>query len=202
MIRRSCAVTALGAALTAVLPAAALAHATGDVGGGFVSGLTHPIFGLDHLVAMVAVGVWGAQLGMPMKLALPLAFPLMMAVGALLGMAGAPLPGLELGVSLSAVALGVAVFLNWRPSQAVAVALVAVFAAYHGHAHGGELDPSASPAAYSAGFLLMTGLLHLAGIGVGELARALREPALGFRVAGGAVAAVGALFTASNLAAL
>lgn len=181
-------------------PAAALAHAGGHGSGGFVSGLLHPVLGLDHLVAMVAVGVWGALLGMPLKLALPIAFPLMMAVGAVLGVLGVPLPLLELGVSLSAVALGAAVFFAWRPTTPVAVALVAAFAIFHGHAHGGELDPTANPVAYGAGFLIATGLLHLAGIGIGEAVLRAPRPTFGFKVAGGVVAAAGAMFAAANLA--
>lgn len=189
------------AAALALTPALALAHAEGDVGAGLVGGLLHPILGFDHLVAMVAVGLWGAQLGMPLLVALPLTFPLMMALGALVGVAGVALPGSEIGVSLSAVGLGLAVVLGWRPAAPVAVALVAVFALFHGYAHGAGLPPSDNVVSYAAGFLIATGALHAVGIGIGELARVTPRPTRVLQGCGAAVAVVGLGFTAANLVA-
>jgi urease accessory protein len=188
------------ALLIALAPGAAFAHVQGDIGGGLASGLLHPILGFDHLVAMVAVGVWGSILGAPLLFALPIAFPLMMAVGAVLGVLGVPLPGVELGVAFSAVALGAAVLFRFRPPTVAAVALVGVFALFHGHAHGGELDPTQSPAAYGIGFILATGALHLAGIGLGEAAKAAPRPERVNQIVGGFVAAVGAVFALSAAA--
>ncbi len=155
--------------LVAASPDLALAHEGEGVAGGLASGFMHPILGPDHLLAMVAVGLWGAQLGRPLIIALPIAFPMMMAVGGLLGVAGAPLPGVEIGIALSALLLGGAVAAAFRAPTVAAVALVALFAVFHGHAHGGELPVAASPLAYGVGFVVSTGLLHGAGIAIGLL---------------------------------
>lgn len=163
------------------LPATALAHTEVGVGGGLQSGFMHPLLGPDHLVAMVAVGLWGAQLGRPLIWALPIAFPLMMALGGVLGVVGIPLPGVEIGIALSGVVLGLVVALAVRPMVPVAVAIVAVFAILHGHAHGAELPEAANPLAYGIGFVIATGLLHLAGIAIGRI----NDWQLGGRPAGG-----------------
>jgi urease accessory protein len=178
------------AAVLLILPGAALAHEAGGMGG-FASGALHPLTGLAHLVAMVAVGVWGAILGPPLVVVLPLAFPLMMAAGAILAIAGLPLPAVEVGIALSAVGLGAAVALRWRPPAWAAVAVVAGFALFHGHAHGAALEAGANALAYAAGFVIATGLLHLAGIALGEAAARLPRPAAAHRASGGAIAAVG-----------
>ncbi|MEL7450015.1 MAG: HupE/UreJ family protein [Pseudomonadota bacterium] len=187
--------------MLALAAAAAHAHTETGVAGGLVSGFLHPIFGPDHLVAMVAVGLWGAQLGAPAIWALPITFPLVMAFGAVLGVAGFPLPGVELGVSASALVLGAMVALCVRPPLAVAGVLVAAFAIFHGFAHGTELPAAANPLAYGVGFVTSTGLLHLCGILLGTL---IRWPA-GMhvvRASGGVVAACGAYFLAVNLGVL
>jgi urease accessory protein len=144
---------------------------TGDAGGGFISGLSHPIGGLDHVLAMVAVGLWGAQLGPPHVWLLPVAFPLMMACGAALGLMGYPLPLVEVGIACSAIALGLMVLLEARPPQRVSLTLVAFFAVFHGHAHGTELPAGQSGVLYSVGFVISTGLLHAVGIGIGTVHR-------------------------------
>jgi urease accessory protein len=174
-------------------PAAALAHAETGAASGFLSGLSHPISGLDHVVAMIAVGLWGAQLGPPAIWALPVAFPLMMAVGGFLGLIGMPLPGVEIGIALSAVLLGAMVLLEARPPLPAAVALVAFFAIFHGHAHGSELPPGESGLTYSIGFVIATGLLHAVGIGIGLIHR-WSAGQLALRGAGALVAAAGAYF--------
>ena len=139
--------------------------------GGFFSGFTHPLFGWDHVAAMVAVGLWGAFLGRPAIWILPVVFPVVMAFGGVLGIAGIPIPSVETGIALSALVLGLMVVLAVRPPLWVAAVLVGAFAIFHGHAHGTELPDAASPLAYSLGFVIATGLLHLSGIAFGELTR-------------------------------
>jgi urease accessory protein len=188
--------TALAALLTLLLPAAAWAHAQEGIAGGLASGFLHPILGPDHLVAMVAVGLWGAQLGAPAIWLLPITFPTVMALGGLLGIAGVPLPFIEVGVAGSAVVLGALVALAVRAPLPVAALVVASFAIFHGHAHGTELPGAANPLAYGVGFVTATGLLHLAGILLGTL---MRWPAgvTVVRASGGLVACVGTYFLAA-----
>jgi len=171
----------------------AFAHAQPGVAAGLLAGLAHPVSGLDHVLAMVAVGLWGAQLGTPAIWLLPVAFPLMMAMGGMLGLMGLPLPGIEYGIAASAILLGAAVMLVARPPLGLAAALVAFFAIFHGHAHGTELPPGHSALAYSMGFVMATGGLHAAGIGIGTA----QEWGWGqklLRVAGAVVAAGGIFF--------
>jgi urease accessory protein len=186
------------ATAAALLPGIALAHTGVGVIGGFQSGFTHPIFGFDHVVAMVAVGLWGAFLGQPAIWLLPVVFPVVMAFGGLAGVLGVPLPGVEMGIALSAVALGAMVALALRPPLWVAAILVGAFAIFHGHAHGTELPEAANPLAYGVGFVIATGLLHLSGIALGLLSR---WPAglQAVRVGGGAIACVGLYFLAGAL---
>ncbi len=178
--------------LIAVAATPAFAH-TGSMSGGFMGGFAHPLFGPDHVVAMVAVGLWGAFLGAPAIWLLPIVFPLVMAGGGVLGILGVPLPAVETGIAMSAVVLGMMVALAARPPLWVAAVLVGIFAIFHGHAHGAELPPGADAVAYSVGFVVATGLLHLAGIAFGLLAR---WPAGRFavRAAGGAIALAGLAF--------
>lgn len=170
--------------------ALAQAHTEGDAVGGFTSGFMHPLSGIDHLLAMVAVGIWGATLGRPLLIALPIVFPMLMVVGAILGMSGVPLPYVEPGIAMSVVVLGLAIAAAWRAPVGVALAIVAVFGIFHGFAHGQELPESVAPAAYAAGFVLSTGLLHLAGIAIGAL-KALPRGTHVLRASGGLIAAVG-----------
>jgi urease accessory protein len=180
-------------AATVLAPEVGLAHTGEGVVGGFLSGFTHPILGFDHVVAMIAVGLWGAFLGQPAIWLLPVVFPVVMAFGGLAGVLGVPIPGVEAGIALSAVALGAMVALALRPPLWVAAILVGTFAIFHGHAHGTELPEAASPLAYGVGFVIATGLLHLSGIALGLLSR---WPAgLGaVRVGGGLIACVGLFF--------
>ena len=146
---------------------AAAAHVGQGEAYGFLSGLLHPASGPDHVLAMIAVGLWGAQLGAPAIWVLPVAFPLVMALGAMLGFVGVPIPGVEYGIAASAVILGAAVALEARPPIVLAALLVGFFAVFHGHAHGTELPPGQSALLYSMGFVIATGCLHAAGIGIG-----------------------------------
>jgi urease accessory protein len=170
----------------------ALAH-TGSSTGGFIGGFAHPLFGPDHVFAMVAVGLWGAFLGPPAIWLLPIVFPLVMAFGGVIGILGVSLPGVETAIALSAVVLGTMVALAARPPLWVAALIVGVFAIFHGHAHGAELPPGADVVAYSVGFVVATGLLHLTGIAIGLLAR-WRAGRIAVRTAGGAIALAGVAF--------
>jgi urease accessory protein len=172
----------------------ALAHTEGSaVGTGFLSGFAHPIFGWDHVVAMVAVGLWGAFLGAPAIWLLPVVFPLVMALGGSLGVLGMPIPAVEAGIATSAVALGLLIAFSAKPPLWIAGIIVALFAIFHGHAHGTELPAAANPFAFATGFVIATGLLHLVGIGLGTL---VRWPAGNYavRAGGGAIALAGLAF--------
>jgi urease accessory protein len=141
------------ALLLATASTPASAH-TGSMSGGFVGGFAHPLFGLDHVVAMVAVGLWGAFLGAPAIWLLPIVFPLVMAMGGVIGILGVPLPGVEIGIAISAIVLGLMVALAAKPPLPIAAAIVGMFAIFHGHAHGAELPPGVDAVAYSIGFVV------------------------------------------------
>jgi urease accessory protein len=177
----------------ALTPMAALAHEETGKAAGFLAGLAHPISGMDHVLAMVAVGLWGAVLGAPAIWVLPVAFPVVMAFGGLLGLAGFPLPGVEIGIAVSAIVLGIVVLAEVQPPLWLAAAIVAFFAVFHGHAHGRELPAGASALLYSAGFVVATGLLHAFGILLGTANR-VAAGRLALRIAGGGVAPAGLFF--------
>jgi urease accessory protein len=179
----------------------ALAHTGTGMALGLQSGFLHPVTGIDHLVAMVAVGLWGAQLGSPAIFVLPITFPLVMALGGLLGIIGVTLPFAETAVALSGIVLGLLVALRARPPLAVAMLLVGAFAIFHGYAHGRELPQAADPLAYAVGFVVATGLLHLCGILIGLLVRwPLGEQAV--RACGVVVGGVGVYFLLATLGAV
>lgn len=180
-------------AITAVLlvfTALANAHEGTGLAGGFSSGFMHPILGWDHVIAMVAVGLWGAFLGYPAIWILPIVFPLVMAFGGALGVMGVPIPAVETGIALSAIVLGVMVAAAARPHVWIAAVIVGIFAIFHGHAHGTELPGAANPIAYSLGFVIATGLLHLCGITFGALSQWPAGKML-VRAGGGAIALAG-----------
>jgi urease accessory protein len=184
----------LAVALLATLWAqSASAHLVKGQAYGFLSGFLHPISGADHVLAMVAVGLWGAQLGAPAIWVLPVAFPLVMAIGGLLGFLGVPLPGVEYGIAASAIMLGAAVAFELRPPVVVAGLLVGFFAIFHGHAHGTELPAGESALLYSMGFVIATGCLHALGIGIGTVHRWAWGQKL-LRAAGTIVTAGGVFF--------
>jgi urease accessory protein len=147
----------------------AAAHTGTGLAGGFAPGFMHPLSGSDHLLAMVSVGLWGAFLGPPLVQTLPVVFPAMMVGGAVIGMFGLPLPPVELGIALSVLVLGICIALRFEAPVWLAAVIVATFAVFHGYAHGRELPSAADPIGYSAGFVLATGLLHVAGISIGLL---------------------------------
>lgn len=147
--------------------APAEAHTFGATGAGFVEGLTHPLGGLDHLLAMAAVGLWAAQLGGRACWLVPAAFVGAMLAGGVLAMAGVPVPMVELGIAGSLLVVGAMVAAAVRLPVGPGALLVGVFALFHGHAHGAEMPAAASAGLYAAGFVLATVVLHGIGLGAG-----------------------------------
>lgn len=162
MIRR----IPLALAALAATAAPAFAHLNPDEHGSFMAGFSHPLFGLDHILVMVAVGLWAAQIGGKALWGVPAAFVATMAIGFGLALAGVDLPFVEPAILASVVALGLLVAMAVKLDTAASAAIVAVFALFHGHAHGGELG-SAGALEFGAGFVVATALLHVAGIGLG-----------------------------------
>ena len=195
---RTAACALLFTALLTTFAVPAHAHEEAGAAGGVVAGFSHPFLGADHMLAMIAVGIWGAFLGRPLLVLLPMVFPVMMTVGAALAMASIPFPPVELGIAISVIALGLLILAAVRAVPAIACSLIAIFALFHGYAHGTELPETADPVGYSVGFVLATGLLHLAGIGLGLL-KNLRFGELGLRAAGAVIAAAGVMFLTAGL---
>jgi urease accessory protein len=181
----------------AMLGSPAMAHITNASGAGIAGGFTHPFSGLDHILAMVAVGLWASRLGRPAYWLLPLTFPVLMATGAVLGIAGVPLPWVEIWIAASVIVLGLMVALALKPSLAISIALIGLFAVVHGHSHGTELPQAMSPVAYGAGFLIATALLHAIGLVIGGTSR-WPLGRIGLRTAGAAIAAIGVLLLVST----
>ena len=183
----------LAFALYLAWPASVLAHVEQGQAVGFITGLEHPWSGLDHVLAMIAVGIWGAQLGNPALWILPVTFPMVMSLGAMMGLLGIPLPGIEIGIAVSAILLGTMVLGEVKPKLYIAAVMVGFFAIFHGHAHGTELPAGQSGLLYSMGFVIATGVLHGIGITIGLIHR---WPAgkLALRGAGAFIAAMGFVF--------
>lgn len=184
--------------ITVLWPLSALAHVGSGEAGGFLIGIQHPVSGWDHVLAMLAVGLWGAQLGAPAVWILPVVFPMMMAMGGMLGLMGIPLPGVEAGIAISAVVLGFMVLTEARLKIQLAMVIVAFFAIFHGHAHGTELPAGQSGLLYSIGFVAATGCLHGAGITIGLIHR-WPFGRLVLRTAGSMVCAAGIYFLVGAL---
>ena len=180
-------------------PSRAWAHVQGGEAAGFLSGLQHPVSGWDHVLAMVAVGLWGAQLGAPAIWILPVTFPRVMALGGMMGLLGARLPGVEIGIGLSALVLGALVFAEKRAPLWAAALIVGFFAIFHGHAHGVELPAGQNGLLYSMGFVVATGCLHGVGIGIGLVHR-FTAGRVFLRATGAAVAVAGIYFLLSAIA--
>jgi urease accessory protein len=179
-------------AAVTLAPAAAFAHAGHGEHGEFIHGFMHPLTGLDHILAMVTVGILAYQIGGRALWLVPTTFLAIMAAGGLLGVAGVSFYFVEPGIAASVVVLGIIVALALKPPVALAMAVVAVFAVFHGYAHGIEA-PLGSAATYGAGFLVATALLHAFGIAFGMLVGriAARQGQIGYRLAGSAVAVAG-----------
>jgi urease accessory protein len=189
------------AACFALAATPAAAHSGTGLPGGFVAGFAHPFTGLDHLLAMVSVGVWGVFLGRPLLYALPVIFPFVMVIGALLGMFAVRMPSVEIGIATSVLVLGACIAFAWRAPVWIAASIAAVFALFHGHAHGRELPSAANAIGYSAGFVFATGVLHVLGIGIGEINRRIGADWL-TRIVGGAIACCGVWFLAEPVLAM
>ncbi|WP_049733819.1 HupE/UreJ family protein [Rhizobium ecuadorense] len=175
----------------AALPAVAYAHTGVGQTSGFVHGFSHPVSGLDHVLAMVMVGVFAFQLGGRATWLVPATFVLVMALGGALGVAGVNLPFVETGIALSVVVLGAIVALNVKAPTALAMGVVGLFAIFHGHAHGAEMPEDAGGAAYAAGFMIATAFLHAAGLGLGYIiGRAGKRQGAFVTRAAGSVAAI------------
>jgi urease accessory protein len=188
-------VRSIFAVIAALIATSSAAHAHTGIGDttGFAHGFLHPLSGIDHELAMIAVGLFAAHLGGRALWLVPLSFVSMMAVGGALGMAGVDLPFVELGIGLSVVALGAAVAFRFDLPTGTAMGLVGFFAIFHGHAHGAEMPDTASGFAYGGGFVLATALLHVAGIalgvGIGRLSATYGRRIL--QVTGGAMSLAG-----------
>ena len=178
------------------LSSVAQAHTSGLPHMDFATGLAHPLNGLDHILAMVAVGLWAAQLGGRALWLVPITFVLTMAAGGALGFLGISLPYVELGIAGSVLILGILVALASRLPLAASMALVGLFAIFHGYAHGAEMAVEASALWYSLGFMLATATLHASGIGVALAARQGLTAQL-LRFGGAAIAASGVLLLAA-----
>lgn len=181
------------ASLMVLLTAPSLVHAHTGAGHttGFAHGFAHPLGGLDHMLAMAAVGIWASQAGGRALWALPAAFVSMMTLGSVLGMAGVTAPFIEEGILLSVLVLGLLIAAAARLQIAASIVITGLFAAFHGHAHGAEIPGAASGLEYAVGFVLATCFLHLSGAGAGLLFKRLDQARL-VRYAGGAIAAGGA----------
>lgn len=188
----------LAALLLALSAHSSYAHTTTGVAGGLASGFLHPLTGLDHMVAMVGVGLWGAQLGAPAIWLLPITFPIVMAIGGAMGVMHVPLAYEEIGIALSALVLGGVIAMRSRLPLPAAAVIVGIFAICHGYAHGLELPNAADPLAYGIGFVIATGLLHLCGILLGLVLRWPFGDKL-VRGAGAIIAGVGVYFLAASL---
>ena len=186
-------VSALGLLAVLLWAPGAHAHILQGEAASFLVCLGHPVSGLDHVLAMIAVGLWGAQLGAPALWLLPVTFPMVMALGGMLGLLGVPLPGVEIGIATSAVLLGLAVMSELRPPLAAAAVLVGFFAVFHGHSHGAELPAGQNALLYSMGFVVATGGLHGVGIAVSLIHRWAWGQTL-LRTAGAGIALAGVFF--------
>ncbi|KNY16609.1 MULTISPECIES: HupE/UreJ family protein [unclassified Shinella] len=186
MIRR----IPLALAALAVTAVPAFAHLNPEEHGSFMAGFSHPLFGLDHILVMVAVGLWAAQIGGKALWGVPAAFVTTMAVGFGLALAGIDLPFVEPAILASVVALGLLVAMAVKLDTAASAAIVATFALFHGHAHGGELG-SAGAFEFGVGFVVATALLHIAGIGFGLGIARLSGGAIAARILGAITALTG-----------
>jgi len=183
--------TGLTTAALTLIPTAAFAHPGLGDAHGFVAGFAHPLGGLDHILAMVTVGIFAWQLGGRALWLVPATFVLAMAAGGALGMAGVPVPFVEVGMCVKGIVLGAVVAFARRAPVAIAVGLVGVFAIFHGHAHGTEMPLDATSGAYAAGFMLATALLHAAGIALGFAIGRIAHGRAAYQLGGSLVALAG-----------
>ena len=180
-------------------PAAALAHPGHDGAGGLMYGFVHPVTGIDHVLAMIAVGVLAAQYGGRALLLVPMSFLFAMAAAGAIGMAGIPVQIVEAGIGLSVVVLGLMIAFQIKPPTLVAMVAVGFFALFHGYAHGSEMPNGAAGLSFAAGFLIATALLLSAGAGLGLLLQRRTLSRRLIQACGGAMALVGIAVLASVL---
>lgn len=182
-----------GLLICLAMPILAYAHgSTGD--NGFISGLRHPVFGPDHLIAMITVGLLSSQIGGRAIWSVPLTFVLVMLVGGILGIKGTGLPFVEYGIAISVIALGTALASEKKMPVIIAMAFVGIFAIFHGHAHGTEMPHIAEPAMYALGFSSATAGLHVLGAAAGYMTVCRSYGAGLLRFTGMLIAASGAYF--------
>jgi urease accessory protein len=183
--------TRILAILLTLVPTAAFAHTGAGYAHGFADGLVHPLGGLDHILAMVTVGVLAWQLGGRAIWLLPASFLALLVVGGVLALAGGSLPWVQVGIAASVIVFGIMVTLGTKAPLALAMGIVGLFAVFHGHAHGTEMPITASGAAYGAGFVLATALLHAAGVALGYLIGRISCKQLAYRLGGCGVVLAG-----------
>lgn len=181
------------ALLLLLWPMPAFAHEAKSLQLGIVGGMLHPLSGPDHLLAMVAVGIWGAFLGRPLIYLLPIVFPTLMAIGGVVAMAGVTFPPVEIGIATSVIVLGAAILFAYRAPVWLAMSVVGLFGLFHGYAHGLELPSMADPIGFSLGFVVATGSLHIAGIVLGLIHNRRGGETL-LRGVGGAITVAGLWF--------
>ncbi len=177
------------------IPGLVLAHeGTSLPYGSFMAGITHPVLGVDHFLAMVSVGVVSAQIGGRALWSVPLTFVSVMAVGGVLGLFDAGLGAIEFGIAMSVLVLGGAIAADKSLPVWVAMIAVGLFAVFHGYAHGAEMPRVAEPVRYAAGFLTGTAALHVSGLVTGDITQHYERGIVALRVAGAAIAAIGCFF--------
>ena len=172
-------------------PAAALAHPGHDGAGGLLHGFVHPLTGIDHVLAMIAVGVLAAGYGSRALWLVPMSFLVAMAAAGVIGMAGIPVQIVEAGIGLSVVVLGLMIAFQFKPPTLVATVVVGFFALFHGYAHGSEMPNGLAGLSLAAGFLIATALLLGAGVGIGLIVQRRTLSRRLFQAGGGVIALVG-----------
>ena len=185
----------IGTIVAALAPTLVLAHEGASLPyGSFIGGLSHPVLGVDHFLAMVSVGILSAQIGGRAIWTVPATFVGVMAFGGLLGYVDIGLTAIEAGIAISVLTLGIAIAADRKLPISLAMTAVGFFAIFHGYAHGAEMPTVANSVTYAAGFLTGTAALHLFGVLIGDIARRNKYGNSVLRVAGGAIAGTGALF--------
>ncbi|MBM4197629.1 MAG: HupE/UreJ family protein [Gammaproteobacteria bacterium] len=183
-----------------LLPGFAFAHEANSLPyGSFLAGVTHPVVGPDHFLAMVSVGLVSAQIGGRAIWTVPATFVSVMTIGGLLGAADAGLAAIEAGIAVSVLVLGLAIAADRRLPVLLAMAAVGLFAIFHGYAHGAEMPVIAEPLRYAAGFLIGTAALHCLGLLIGDITRHYERGRVGLRVAGAVIAACGLWFLTASV---
>jgi urease accessory protein len=191
----------LAALLFCLLPASAFAHEGASLPyGSFLAGLTHPVLGADHFLAMVSVGMVSAQIGGRAIWTVPATFVGVMAFGGLLGYLDIGMTAIEAGIAISVLALGIAIAADRRLPISLVMTTVGFFAIFHGYAHGAEMPTVANAVTYSLGFMTGTAALHVAGVIIGDISQHYSAGKLMLRFSGAAIAATGAYFLAGTAA--